>query len=519
MKPYIDWLKEDGFWVSSTWDEATNSWTGPGKFVVFPIHEKILGHALTPDENGHLPYTTIILGFPKKTGKSVMGASILAWAMDQYGDGTEIYALANDLEQAEGIIFQDLTYHIEKKYGIRARNHKIVLPNGSFVQALSHHYRTASGTRHSVTIFDELWAFNTEKSRRLWAEMTPIPTVKNPLRIIVTYAGFSEDDSPLRDLYERVVRDGEVVLPDLTDSFGNPVCFADIKSRTFCAWHTEPTMPWQTAEYYAEQEASLRPEEFLRLHRNQWVSTRDLFIPKDWWERAIRLPGPMDLVRNHPFRNSNLVVAVDAGLKVDNSAVVGCYYSPNDGHIGVAFHRIWKPVKGETLDLEDTIERYVIEKAATFNIVEIAYDPSQLQRSMMTLRKAGLPVLEYPQTQVNMLEITNTLYDIFKHDLLDVYDENELREHVLRATIQRNARGILFKKLSKSGGNPFDAAVALAMAVTRAFHRGVTMPEGNYEWEIPFSDEGVSGWEAELLRKIPAQLRPTEFDDPSIFDL
>jgi hypothetical protein len=352
--------------------------------------------------------------------------------------------------------------------------------------------------------------------------MTPIPTVKNPLRIIVTYAGFSEDDSPLKDLYDKVIGRGEVVeeLSDITDSTGYPFCFRDIPSRTFAIWCTEPTMPWQTQEYYAEQEASLRPDEFLRLHRNQWVTSRDMFIEDEWWKRAITLPGPVDLVPNHPGRGQPVVVAVDAGIIHDCSAVVATYYNASTGHVCLAFSRIWKPIPGEKIDLEDTVERYILEKNKLFNIIEVAYDPAQLQRSMMTLRKLGMATFEYTQTPVHMLEMTNTFYDLWKNDMMEVYEDEEIRLHLLRATVERSGRGIQFKKTRHHGQAAFDAAVAMAMAAHRTLVRGMTLPEGDETVEIPFSDDDrMESWEAAMMKKIPPSLRPKEFDNTRMLDL
>lgn len=521
MKSFIDWLLTDGFHIKSTWDRKTKKWVGAGKLVVFPIHEQVLGHALTPNADGEMPYETIVYSTPKKSGKSVYGAAILAWVLENYPPGTEIYSLANDLEQAEGIIFQDLAYHILQKYNIVAKKNRIDMPNGSFVQALSHHYRSAAGSRHSVTIFDELWGFNTPKSRRLWAEMTPIPTVNNSLRIVVTYAGFSQDQSPLRDLYVRLVQKGKPVLPHVTNSVGDPICFVEEASKTFCMWATDPIMPWQTPQYYASQSVSLRPEEYLRLHRNQWVSSQEMFIPPEWWDAASGvLQGPVDLVKSE-FRDRPIIIAVDAGLKKDCTAVIGMYFNPENGHVGLAFHRIWRPLPGEILDLEETVERYILEKVKQFNILEVIYDPHQLQRSMMTLKKAGINVTEFKNTAEEMSLVTNTLYDLFKNGMIDLYEAADLKSHVINAIVKHTDKGMQFSKARgvQSLAEPTDGAVALAIAAHRTLHRGVLLPSEDIQMEIPFGEEDpFEFWEREKLRKIPEPLRPRGFEDENWVD-
>lgn len=521
MKPLVEWLKEDGFYVREAWKDG--KWIGPGKMTLFPILERVFAHAFTPDADGLLPYTTVILSAPKKSGKSTWAAAILAWAVDNYPPGTEIYSLAGDLEQAEGIVFRDVAYHLEKKYGIQPMKHRITMPNGTVVVALPHHYQSAAGTRHTITVWDELWAFSTEKSRRLWTEMTPIPTANNPLRLIVTYAGFENDDSPLRSLYDQAVLGGEVVpeLADIQTSDGKPVCFRDPQARIFAFWHHDPIMPWQTPKYYAEQRASLRIEEYIRLHENRWVSSQTLFCPQEWWDRAAsHLDGPVEMCgMTHPGWNRPLIFAVDAGLKHDNTAVVGCYYDPEHGVIGVASHRIWVPRPGQVLDLEETVEAYLLDMAQQYTIAEIVYDPNQMHRTMSMFRKRGFQTYEMVQNMTNSEKYTMALYDLLKHDRLWAYPDPELEQHVLHAQVKvREERGTFYLRSNRhwraiGGDVAMDAAVALAMAAYRALTLGPGYPTGDITMEMPFSDPSLpDGHQYDLLRRLPAALRPKEFD-------
>ena len=57
----------------------------------------------------------------------------------------------------------------------------------------------------SLVIFDELWAYEDTESmnaRKFFDELTTVPTRKQPLTLIVTYAGFDED-SLLHEIYKR----------------------------------------------------------------------------------------------------------------------------------------------------------------------------------------------------------------------------------------------------------------------------------------------------------------------------
>src|SRR5712692_1982500 len=48
-----------------------------------------------------------------------------------------------------------------------------------------------------------------EASRRLWEELTPVPTRKNSIRFITTYAGYEGESQLLRGLYLRGVDSSE----------------------------------------------------------------------------------------------------------------------------------------------------------------------------------------------------------------------------------------------------------------------------------------------------------------------
>jgi hypothetical protein len=115
MLTYLDWLKKDGYHVRDTWSEEKKRMVGEGKLFLFPLQEKILGHALTFNEDGLLPYETIVYSTVKKSGKTSIAASVGAWYAEQWPAGTEIFCIANDLEAAEGRLMRDIKFHFQKR--------------------------------------------------------------------------------------------------------------------------------------------------------------------------------------------------------------------------------------------------------------------------------------------------------------------------------------------------------------------------------------------------------------------
>src|SRR4029077_14729303 len=67
---------------------------------------------------------------------------------------------------------------------------KIAFPAfNATIQAIASDAGSAAGSNAVVAGFDELWAYPSERTRRLWDEMTPPPTRTVAFRLTVTYAG------------------------------------------------------------------------------------------------------------------------------------------------------------------------------------------------------------------------------------------------------------------------------------------------------------------------------------------
>jgi phage terminase large subunit-like protein len=447
---------------------------------------------------------------PKKSGKTTLAAAIGSYYFEQGPPGSEIYCLANDLEQAQSRVYTDIVYDQDMKGN---RTQKFVIPgdNGTFVKALASEYRSVAGGRQALTLWDELWGYTSDRSRLLWAEMTPPPTVRSPLRIIVTYAGFEGESDLLWDLYERNFLDGEVVpeLADIVDENGEPVCRSN--GSVFVYWDTTPRMPWQTEKYYGEQMATMRPTDFLRLHRNQWVTTAEEFIPIAYWDAAAtKLDGPLNYRLDDPARELPISVGVDAGIKHDCTAVVGTYFDYVEGRVGVAFHRIWYPPKEGRMDL-DVVDDYIMEMSRQLNIAAVVYDPTQLHQVMTNLEKKGIPVIEFPQTVNNMTACTQNLYDLIMNGSLDAYENDVLRDHIKFTAVEIKGRGQKMVKPSQTSTKKIDGAVALAMSAYDAIKRGGVDTTIPIRIESPFGDVSQFSYkspvEAEMERVLPPELR------------
>src|SRR5215475_4551200 len=85
---------------------------------------------------------------------------------------------------------------------------------GAAISAIASDYAGAAGANPTISCFDELWGYTSERSRRLWDEMIPSPARKISCRFTSTYAGFEGESTLLEELHGR----GRA-LPQLSPTF------------------------------------------------------------------------------------------------------------------------------------------------------------------------------------------------------------------------------------------------------------------------------------------------------------
>ncbi len=288
----------------------------------------------------------------------------------------------------------------------------------------------------------------------MWDEMVPPPTRKVAVRLTVTYAGFEGESKLLEALYKRAM-DGEEIAPSLHRAPG-----------LLAAWHHEPIAPWQTDEWIEQMRQQLRPNAFLRQIENRFVTNESSFVDMDWWDACID-PGLRPVVAD---RRVQAWLGVDASTKRDSTAIVACTWDEDSKKVKMLWHRIFQPSKTDPLDFEATIERTLIECQARFEVREVRFDPYQMQAVSQRLLKAGLPMVEFPQSVPNLTEASTNLYELVKGCNLAVYNDAEVRTCVSRCVAIETSRGWRIAKEKIS--HKIDVIVALAQAALGAVKFG-----------------------------------------------
>jgi phage terminase large subunit-like protein len=407
------------------------------------------GFTLTP--SGRLPYPELLFSGPKKSGKTgFAGLAVLYVIIVLGGPYAEGYCVANDFDQAQGRVFTAIARIIAAspllRDSARITANKIEFTStGATITAIASDYAGAAGANLTITVFDELWAYTSERSQRLWDEMVPVPTRKVSVRLTVTYAGFEGESELLEGLYQHGLQ-GEEIAPSLYRQPG-----------LLMAWHHEPVAPWQTPEWIEQMRQQLRPNAFLRLIENRWVSSESTFVDMQWWDACT------DPESSPELSNPSLAVwvGVDASVKRDSTALVAATFEK--GKVRLVWHRTFQPSPEYPLDFEATVEKTLLDLRRRFWVREIRYDPYQLVAVAQRLKTtAGLPMVEFPQSVPNLTESSTNLYEIIKGRNLVVHQDTELRLAVSRAVALETSRGWRITK--EKASHKIDVVVALAMA-------------------------------------------------------
>jgi phage terminase large subunit-like protein len=427
-------------------------------FTLTSAERVFLSHAFTLTPDGRLKYPELLFSAPKKTGKTAFAAMCLLYVVlilgGRYG---EAYAAANDLEQSQGRVFQ-AGARIVAASPLLAADATITqsriefASTGATITAIASDYAGAAGANPTITCFDELWAYTSERAHRLWDEMVPPPTRKIAARLTVTYAGYSGESTLLESIYKRGLA-GKRIARDLYEAGG-----------LLMYWTHDFTAPWQTDEWRKQMREQLRPNAYLRLIENRWVTSESTFVDLAWWDACVDPEaGPLVADKELP-----VYVGVDASVKRDSTAVVACAWDDASHKVRLVFHRIFQPSQSSPLDFEATIESTVTELSERFRVREVRYDPYQMQAVSQRLRARPIPMVEFPQTVSNLTEASTNLYELIKGRNLIAYPNDALRLAVQRSVAIETSRGWRIAK--EKAAHKIDVVVALGMAALSAVH-------------------------------------------------
>ena len=464
-RPMSYWRAHPAEWIEHF---LINYETG-APFELLPAEKLFLAYMFMTDENGRLKYPTLIYSAIKKSGKTTFGAMIVIVMMVLYAPPyAEAYVLANDLEQAQARVF-DVCCRIIQASPMLRKEAKVTselitfASTKSFIKPLSSNYGSAAGGHPSIAIFDEIWGYTSERMRRLWDELVPVPSRKLSCRLIVSHAGFLGKSELFEGLYAR-----GLTLPELGPNLRGG-------DGMLMHWSHTPIHPDQTQAWLDQMRRDVPPVQYLRQFENRFAASEKAFIDMARWDRCCDPDLPMIDYDRHLA----VTVGADIGYKHDSTAIVTTTWEQQRDRVRLVRHKIIQPSPENPLDFENEVEAELLDLQRRFHVQRVLFDPWQMQATAQRLRKKGLKIVEYAQSPGNLTAASQGLFDLISAGRLVMYPDPQIRLAASRAIAKEMPRGCW--RIAKEVQNfKIDIIVALAMSA----HAAVTN-QLSCDWSQP----------------------------------
>jgi phage terminase large subunit-like protein len=487
----------------------------PSLIHLEPHQKAILRYAFRRLPDGRLPFSIIIYSTIKKSGKSTIAAAVARWFAEEQVRAGSVFCVGNDARQARERSFEFIRQSIAATPGFLPgrdvlpgrweclQNTLRCLSDGTKVEALAVDARGEAGGSPALSVWTELWGFETREALRFWDELTPVPTLPDSIRLVETYAGYDGESDLLRGLYDagmegRRLRNGELAevaarpgvegeeyadfLQSFADTHGDPEALLPIWVREdtgqFMYWDSgleARRMPWQQGEegdkYYREREAQEPPKAFRRLHFNEWVGAESAFVPLEVWDARMDPALPDFRILREDGKaadQSGCVIAVDAASTGDCFGVLAVTRHPTRlKEPAIRAAAVWEPnpridYSAVEATLRDMIKRY--------NVVEVAYDPYQLEDMMQRLKRDGVARCRQFNQMGDRLRADRQLYDLIMNGGLSWSPDLNpaVRQHVANANAKlQKDEASKMRIVKKAANRPIDLVVCASMAVHR----------------------------------------------------
>lgn len=447
-----------------------------GRFILLPHQRDIIKEIFSKDENGLFKYSIIVWSDIKKSWKSSIAAAVMLYRCEfaEYG---EFYVVANDLKQADSRVAHyirraiELNPKLKAKYSIRG--YRITAPSGSYIEAVPIDPSGEAGGNADAVCFSELWGAAEEAKQHMWSEMT-VPPGKHgkAWRWVESYAGFIEESQLLYSLYELGVKHGRKLWPGrtypTTDGPETEIeVYVNDTARMLCYWGTVPRVPDQTKVYYSAESSVLLPNEFERMHRNQWTSNTATFIPMEWWYACRRKDEEWPEIDK---KHQSVIISMDAATTNDNfGLLMACRHPVFTTEVVILYSQKWAPDPyTRKIDYTGTEENpgpvMVVERLVKeYNVVQICYDPFQLHDLSMRMKQRGLAWMKAFNQQGDRAMADSQLRDLIRDRRIWHRGDKDLTDHLQNSNAKIDDQDSKIRLIKRVDHLKIDLAVALSM--------------------------------------------------------
>jgi phage terminase large subunit-like protein len=330
---------------------------------------------------------------------------------------------------------------------------RIEFSNGSFIQALDSNYRGAAGVNPTMVIADEIWAFTSESSQRLWDECAPSPTKKPSVRMVTSYAGFTGESALLEGMVKRGLA-GEEVSKDL---YVQPGMIAFISHDRIA--------PWQSSRWLEEARQSTRPSAFVRQYLNHFSAGETNFVDMADYDRCVD-PDSRPVLSDPRL---SVWLGLDGSVVHDSTAIAAVTFDHKEKKVRLVAHRIFVPSRNEPIDFS-AVEEELLALRRRFAVRQVMFDPFQLVALSQRMTTLGLPMEPFAQTSSNLEAASNNLAELIRHRNLVAYPDADIRLALSHTTAVETPRGMRIAK--EKASHRIDVIAALSFACLAAVREG-----------------------------------------------
>jgi phage terminase large subunit-like protein len=434
-----------------------------------PWQKQLMQYAYARRPDGRYKHRRLLIGLPRKSGKSALGSGMALYALMMGPKGGEVYSCAADRDQAR-IVFGSAKAMIENSPELAEQTKlyrdAIEVPStGSIYRVLSSEAYTKEGLNPHAVIFDEVHA---SPDDGLWNVMALAMSARvDPLLIGITTAGVKGDRTGQDSIAYRLFQHGQRIASGELD---DPSFFMAWWKAPDDADHTDPAV-WKAAnpgfgdlqdtEDFAAAVKSTPENEYRTKRLNQWVNAQTAWLPSGAWDKLADAPPPDGDV--------DVVLGFDGSFSGDSTALVGVTVEETP--------RIWlvQAWEKQPTDTDDwrvdiaEVEAAIIAECGRRRVVEVACDPFRWQRSMQELAALGLPILEYNSSSPSrMVPATAKFYDAVMSGGVAHDHHPTLARHLDNCVIKTDRLGPRITKEHRGSPRKIDCAVAAVMAFDRA---------------------------------------------------
>lgn len=467
-------------------------WQKPLVYELFEISAK----------TGLRRYRWAYISVPKKNGKSELAAALALYLLIGDGEPAPLIPVAAASDDQADLVYGAATTMCKMSPTLsqitQVFDKEILVPSipGAKLKRVAAVAGTNDGQNIHAVICDELHEWQGPKGKAVWTVLTN-GTVnrRQPLVIQTTTAGYDlETVCGQQYTYAKRVASGEIddpryysfiveapqVWPD-----GRPV---DYRSpETWAA--ANPSYGVLVTEESLRNQLSKPESTFRRYFCNQWTNTEQMWLPTGAWDAC---KSDLDLDPALPVS-----VGVDIALYEDTCAVVA---AQKQGDRFVLRARIWANPYPDSHTLhdqfrynEDEIANYCRELRERFPVAastrddepwagpDFACDPAYFRDKTRELVGEGLNMIEFPQHDSRMIPASQGLFSLIVGGKIAHDGDPILASHVANVTAEQKPRGAFRMTKPKGSRRKIDAAIAAAIAVTRAQEPAPVVRRSVYE--------------------------------------